>query len=273
MDAMEIFRRYFESQFEAIEESPAPPITKSPEIIDDGDREDGFDGFSSGSDISADEEEEEEEEQAVEIVHHDSTKKAPRPLMSKQEVRAFMSSKPPPSGEPTPSATKNSKSRSKDADSGDEKDEDEALNLKNDLALQRLLRESHLLGAGSSTLEATGAARLKALNLRIEALGGKREVEKQNTPMHIRKGIEEKKSMREKKRRREAKEAGIVLEKEVKERKIRKRVKGMGVVGEPGVGRWKNGGLVLSKRDVASITGGGEKRSGGGKGRKGGKRR
>jgi hypothetical protein len=176
--------------------------------------------------------------------------------------------------EPAAAAAAKAKKRGKDkdgSDSNDENDEDEKLNLKNDLALQRLLRESHLLDANSGSLEVTGAARLKALNLRIEALGGKREVVKERTPMAIRKGIEEKRINREKKRRREAKEAGIVLEKEVKERKERKRVKGMGVVAEPGVGRWKNGGLVLSKKDVASITGGGEKR--GGRSGKGGKRR
>jgi hypothetical protein len=193
-------------------------------------------------------------------------------------TRRAQSSKPPPSGLPeTTTAPKKAEKegKGKDKDSGDDENaEDEKLNLKNDLALQRLLRESHLLDANSGSLEVTGAARLKALNLRIEALGGKREVVKERIPMAMRKGIDEKRVNREKKRRREAKEAGIVLEKEVKERKERKRVKGMGVVAEPGVGKWKNGGLVLSKKDVASITGGGEKKGGrGGRGGRGGKRR
>jgi len=141
--------------------------------------------------------------------------------------------------------------------------------LKNDLALQRLLRESHLLEGGrDGSLEAKGAARLKALNLRIEALGGKRDVAPQKMAMHIKKGIAGKKAEREKKRRREAKEAGIVLEKEVKEVKKRKRP-GMAGVDNPGIGRFKGGALVLSKKDVDGITGG----SGGGtgKGGKGGK--
>ena len=140
------------------------------------------------------------------------------------------------------------------------------MNLKNDLALQRLLRESHLLEGGrDGSLEATGVARLKALNFRIEALGGKRDVAPQKMAMNIKKGIEGKKFEREKKRRKEAKEAGIVLEKEVKVVKKRKRT-GMAGVDNPGVGRFKDGALVLSKRDVESITGG----NGGGRG-KGGK--
>jgi hypothetical protein len=93
-DAMEIFRRHFESRFEAIEDDSAKPAAASTSklgVIDDGAGEDEFDGLSSGSDSSEDEDEDEEdEEEVVQVVHHDTTKKSTRPALSKKEARAFM---------------------------------------------------------------------------------------------------------------------------------------------------------------------------------------
>jgi len=91
--------------------------------------------------------------------------------------------------------------------------------------------------------------------------------------MIMKKGVEGKKVKKEKKRRREAKEAGVVLEKEVKTEKVRRK-RGRNV-GMPTVGKWKGGALVLSKRDVGEITGEREK-GGSGRGEKrgrGGKRK
>lgn len=114
---------------------------------------------------------------------------------------------------------------------------------------------------------------MKALQLRIEALGGKR-MEVQKMGMAMRKGVEGKKVEREKKRRREAKEAGVVLEKETKVKKVKKRE--AGDMGMPAVGKWKGGALVLSKKDMREITGGREQgggRGGGGKRGRVGKRK
>ena len=86
-------------------------------------------------------------------------------------------------------------------------------------------------------------------------------------PMAMRKGMAKKKGEREDKRRREAKEAGVVLERAVKVRKQRVRDK-EGDVGRPGVGRMKGGMLRLSERDVRSIEG----RRGRGRGGRGGRR-
>lgn len=84
-------------------------------------------------------------------------------------------------------------------------------------------------------------------------------------PMSQRKGIAAKAKMRDDKRRSEARENGIVLEREKKVRKVAgKRERG---VGGPSVGKFKGGTLTLSKKDVASITGGGGGR--GGKSKKG----
>jgi len=82
--------------------------------------------------------------------------------------------------------------------------------------------------------------------------------------------MEEKKREREEGRRREARENGVVLEREGgkkrgKERGWGKRERG---VGDPAVGRWKGGMLVLGRRDVESIQG----REGTGRGGRGGKR-
>lgn len=71
--------------------------------------------------------------------------------------------------------------------------------------------------------------------------------------MSHRKGIVKKARGREEQRRKEAKEAGIVLEKEKREKKFQgKRERG---VGGPAVGRFRGGMLVLSGKDIESIEG------------------
>jgi hypothetical protein len=71
--------------------------------------------------------------------------------------------------------------------------------------------------------------------------------------MSHRKGLVKKAQYKEEKRRKEAKEAGIVLERRKGVRKEReRRERG---VGGPTVGRFKGGMLMLSKKDVASIEG------------------
>lgn len=150
-------------------------------------------------------------------------------------------------------------SRKKKSDSAkdEEGDEDSATNLKNDLALQRLLSESHLLSKDKSTtgaLEATGKSRHKALDLRLQALGSRQSVfAQQKMPMHIRKGMVRKQGEREQKRRREAKDAGIILEREVRASKMgssRRRERG---VDGPAVGRFKRGMLTLNRSDINDI--------------------
>jgi hypothetical protein len=138
-------------------------------------------------------------------------------------------------------------------------DEQEAENLKNDIALKRLLAESHLLdpiagGDGVRDLNPTGKNRHKALDLRIQTLGSATSIYKQEKmPMSHRKGIVRKAENREEKRRKEAKEAGIVLERRKVVRKVRERSER--VVGGPAVGKFRGGMLMLSKKDVASIHG------------------
>lgn len=218
--------------------------------------------------------------QAPQVVEFDASRDplAVGTKLPKSILKSFMSSKPPSI---LPSAVVEAKVKGRkpvlDNSTEDEDPTTEASLLKNDLALQRLLRESHLLDASSATLEATGKNRLKALESRVQALGGK-DITVQKHPMIARKGMDAAKRVKEEKRRKHAKEAGIVLEKEVRVKKMsereRTRDRGFG----PSVGRFKGGTLVLSKRDVMDIEGrtgsgnGGKGKSKGFKGGKGGKK-
>lgn len=132
---------------------------------------------------------------------------------------------------------------------------DEHANLKKDLALQRLLAESHLLDSSSNT-SISGVNRHKATDLRLQSLGAKFSILKQEKmPMSHRKGIISKQTEREEKRRREARENGIILEKAkggIKGQKEARRDRG---IGGPGVGKFSGGTLRLSKKDIFDIEG------------------
>jgi hypothetical protein len=149
-------------------------------------------------------------------------------------------------------------------------DSSEAANLKKDLALQRLLTESHLLeSATNPTL--SGNNRHRATDLRLRTLGAKTSILKQERmPMSHRKGMIAKQMEREEKRRREAKENGIILEKTNVSKKNSdvKRDRG---VGAPGVGKFSGGTLKLSRKDISDIEG--PRRSAFSRGGKGGKGR
>lgn len=129
----------------------------------------------------------------------------------------------------------------------------DAANLKKDLALQRLLKESHLLDSQSS-LSHSGLNRHKALDLRLQDMGSKTSVfAQQRMPLTQRKGIAAKATRREELRRQEAKENGIILEKAVKrKKKDSMRLRG---IGAPSVGKFQGGMLKLSQKDVAKIEG------------------
>lgn len=146
-------------------------------------------------------------------------------------------------------------SRTKEAHESDLEDVvSEAANLRKDLALQRLLKESHLLDP-QSTLSVAGRNRHKAIDMRLQDLGSKFSVYTQeNMPMAHRKGITRKATQREDARRAEARENGIILEKVVKNKKGRE-AKRQRALGAPAVGKFRGGMLKLSKRDVAEIQG------------------
>ena len=130
----------------------------------------------------------------------------------------------------------------------------DAANLKKDLALQRLLKESHLLDPQSS-LSHFGQNRHKALDLRLQDMGSKTSVFAQkNMPLAQRKGITAKVTEREELRRREAQENGIILEKAGK-RKRKDSIMRQRGIGAPSVGKFQGGMLKLNKKDIAEIEG------------------
>ena len=138
-----------------------------------------------------------------------------------------------------------------------EDDISDANNLKHDLALQRLLKESHILDPnafGGRISAPEGKGRLKALDLRIRDLGAKKSTsEQEKMPLSHRRGISAKVASRQDKRRQDAAENGVVLEKAKLESKSIKRREG--AIGTPRVGKFKGGTLRLSSRDVRSIEG------------------
>ncbi|PYH89522.1 hypothetical protein BO71DRAFT_336503 [Aspergillus ellipticus CBS 707.79] len=237
----DVFRKFFEAQFQPLEVAKLP-IARDDESEEESDDED-LEGSGSDAEWGGVSDEEVNE---VEVVEHQDVKEQE---MDKHARKVFMSSKPPSSVERP--AVKRSK---KDKDAEDKDNVTDADNLKNDLALQRLLKESHLLESASE-LAPTGKNRIKALDLRMQELGAKASLYKQNMPSSHRRGIQAKADTREDKRRREARESGIILEKPAPKSSntsAKRRERG---VGGPSIGKFAGGALNLSKRDVAAIQG------------------
>ncbi|KAI1772439.1 hypothetical protein F4818DRAFT_444262 [Hypoxylon cercidicola] len=283
-DVQEIFRRHFEAQFAPLEPSHATPKAETSNEIEDlrsDSEDDGSDDSWDGvSGSESDSESLDASNEAVEVVTHTS---APPALsndpLTKRESKAYLSSRIP-SSLLDPSSSSTTTTPAKPSKSKAAADEDAPSLLKNDLALQRLLSESHLFagpggGNGENSTEHKGRNRHLATDLRLAALGSKTSIYKQaKMPMAHRKGINAAAEARESKRRREARENGIVLERPSAsgggngKGKEMRRKRG-GEVGAPAVGRLQNGMLKLSRKDIAEIQG--DDRRGGGRG--GGKRR
>jgi hypothetical protein len=128
-------------------------------------------------------------------------------------------------------------------------DDDEALNLQNDIALQRLLRESNLLSE-HATKDDPGRLRHLTLDARISHLGGK-EVTKGNVPLRIRKGIQTAKKTRQEKGEQEAKEAGILMPVKRKAKASKPRERGLNTASA--VGKFKNGMLKINEREIRRV--------------------
>ncbi|EXJ63156.1 hypothetical protein A1O7_03601 [Cladophialophora yegresii CBS 114405] len=242
----EIFRRHFESIFEPLPESqtatsPSLSLDDVDVVGEPSDEESEWGGLSESEPGL------EPDNATIEIVEHRAKiDAAADPELQRQQYKAFMSSRPPKEVEVV--------ARTKSAQEIDEEDALEALNLKHDLDLQRLLKESHLLeqAKASSTL---GSHRHKALDMRIQSLGSKGSVfHQEKMPMAHRRGILAKAAAREKSRRREASENGIILEKSVAKSRTGE-LRRERAVDVPAVGKFRGGTLRLSKRDVLDIQG------------------
>ncbi|KAE8382077.1 hypothetical protein BDV26DRAFT_38300 [Aspergillus bertholletiae] len=236
----DIFRKFFEAQFQPLE-APEARITCAQGSNDehDTDEYEESEPESEWTGVSEDGHNE------VEVVEHHDVSALAKESTDKRARKAFMTAKPP-SFSVKPAPVKSSPSK-------DEDDGDDAANLKNDLALQRLLKESHLLES-SSDLAPTGKNRLKALDLRMQSLGAKTSLYSQNMPSSHRRGIKAKAEKKDDKRRREARENGIILEKPVPKAKPSSGRRERGV-GGPSIGKFAGGTLNLSKRDLSAIQG------------------
>lgn len=264
-DMQELFRRAFEKKFKPLDVEPVKRKSKeTPVIEEEEEEEEDEDDWSGLSD---------DDSNQVEVIEYkDTNRDSDDEATLRAQKRAFMSSKPPTFSTPTTNLSSKKKPAAPDAD-----ETNDTANLKNDLALQKLLRDSHILSASSSgtstPLLTTGAARHKSTDLHLQSLGAKGSVFTQKKmPMAQRRHMVAKAKSGEEKRRHEAREAGIILEKEKREKsgeRERKRERG---VGGPSIGKFRGGTLTLSKKDVRGITGPpGSKNGKGGKGK--GKRR
>ena len=232
-DAADVFKKYFESRFEPLDVTVSTPDTAHPEALDDDSTADesAWSGIEDGETSGTE----------VEVVQHATLSRTTAGNDVRSEYKTFMSAKPP--------TASNSAPRSGTRKVQEEKDDPaDAANLKNDFALQRLLKESHLLHPSTPS----NHDRQKITESRLQAIGLKPE--KQKMPASHRKGIAAKAQMVEERRRMDAKENGVILERasKVKQGGVSKRDRG---VGGPGVGKFVDGTLKLSRRDVHEIQG------------------
>ncbi|KAF1831197.1 hypothetical protein BDW02DRAFT_601001 [Decorospora gaudefroyi] len=256
-DLQAIFQRAFEAKFKPLPIEPKKPKIEETRIEEEDEDSEQAEAESDWSGISS------ADDDAIEVIEYNPTLSTYSPSET-TEKKVFMSSKPPTSTQPRISTATTTK-KTADPDT-------ELTNLKNDHALQKLLRDSHLLSASPTpTLTATGVARHKSTDLHLQSLGAKGSVFTQKKmPMAQRKHMVQKARLGEEKRRALAKEAGIVLEREQRDgngngkaEREKRRERG---VGAPSVGRFRGGTLMLSRGDVRSITGG-RGRGGNGKGK------
>ncbi|KAG8532178.1 uncharacterized protein KY384_003818 [Bacidia gigantensis] len=219
-NANAILKRHFETAFQPLAglKRIVSPCLDDPKEESQHEEDSDWDGISDSE---------------AEVIQHNTSQFKDQTIPT-GDLKTFMSFKPPTSHA---SLTNSQQPKILRQAEDDETDKD---NIKKDLALQRLLKESHLLEQ-HSPIDHFGKTRHKALDLRLQDMGSKTSVfAQQKMPYAQRKGISAKASEREGNRRREARDNGIVLEKErrvVKRADIR-RERG---IGAPSVGRFQGG--------------------------------
>ncbi|KXS97023.1 hypothetical protein AC579_3179 [Pseudocercospora musae] len=235
-EARALFQRAFEAKFKPLEVRPVRIEHASDDHDDESADESDWLGIS-------------EHEDAVEIVEHARHDVDAIFGALKNAKKPYMSAKPPTHEGPVKSAAKLAKPHVEHQGS-------EVANLQKDVALQRLLKESHLLDPSSfrGSTGPEGKERIKALDMRLQDLGAKSSaIQQEKMPMSMRKGISGQAASREASRRREAAENGIILEK-FKRQSRPEKARVRGVTG-PGIGKMQGSTLKLSARDVRSIQG------------------
>ncbi|KAH8158034.1 hypothetical protein CIB48_g10210 [Xylaria polymorpha] len=261
--------RFFEAEFKPLiptaKPTPPPEIDDEPASHSGGSDDGSWGGFSEDEAEDGEDSESSTPPTVVEVVSHTEAYTTANSL-DKRESRAWLSSRPPLPTSASSSTNKKEKTTTAE--------EDAPSLLKNDLALQRLLAESHLFSSAvakggngdrdsGDPTEHVGRNRHLATDLRLSALGSKTSIYKQEKmPMSFRKGIQSAAEGRETKRRREARENGIVLERPgaLGKKAAGKRRGPSRAVDGPAVGRMNGGMLRLGKKDIADIEGGGSRK-------------
>lgn len=301
MKALEIQRRNFEAQFGSLEdmgfqdksklENQQSDSENNDELLSDEQEEsDQFSGFSADLDSESDDnneynelEAEDEPKPKVIKLNEDFSS---APILSKKDQKLLRQGRAPTLKE------LNEKEKVSKAQAKINKQEDDE-NLENDMKLQRLLQESHILSnhleysGADLTLqtldyeEPTGKARKKALTSRLRNIssinsatdGLPKKLEKM--PMSMRKGMIKSREKKIAKYEQEAKDAGIILSK-VRKGELRQLDAGKGStfssdrigtgkksvskVRDKGlqinsVGRSTRNGLVISQAEIDKING------------------
>ncbi|KAI1928247.1 pre-rRNA processing and 40S ribosomal subunit assembly [Ophidiomyces ophidiicola] len=263
-DSLDVLRRYFEARFEPLEEPQRAPSNAKSDS-------EGSDSEWSGIQDASDDDDE-ALEVTPEVVDHSASHESSKEGDERTLRKKFMTARPPALSQPK-SQSRAAAAAAAGAAAAPAIDEGEmisdAMNVKNDMALQRLLSESHLLESASD-LDPTGKTRHRAIDLRLQAAGANDSIFSQKKmPMAHRKGMTAKAAKKEQTRRAEARENGIVLEKPTAAAKRTaagrsnnnhhhnaKRDRG---IGGPALGKFAGGTLRLSKRDVLEIQGSGRR--------------
>ncbi|KAI5958570.1 FAF1 [Candida theae] len=319
LKALEIQRRNFEAQFGSIgdlgfddklDKVESEATSSSDESLDD--KETNFDGFSSGSEddsssLDSEEEKEEEEEALAEeeagsppkpkvVKLNTTTSELPHAVPSKTERKLLKSGRAATLSELETINKRASKQTLKQANKLAKEESD---NLENDLKLQRLLKESHILAnnvdpqfsGADLTLKTidfedpTGKSRRRILSSRMSELASinkTKDRKLESMPMNMRKGMIAKRDARVAKYEQEAREAGIVLSK-LKKGQVRDLNAGRGSTSSSerlgsgkslgnkvmkrerglkinGVGKSTRNGLVISQSDIDRINNQGKRR-------------
>ncbi|GMM49751.1 Faf1 protein [Starmerella bacillaris] len=209
----------------------------------------------SNESVGSDSEQTENTEGPLTIKHKEAGKSLPD--MTKHNRRKFMSS-----GAPRDDTQFESPKTKKE----------EAYNLDNDLALQRMIDESHILnhrpngheytGADISgvldPLEAVGKNRLKTIEHRLVKAGAKQTTQRMPQAMAV--GVRNKNLQRKQKTKKEAKEAGIILAKE-RFTKSKNRTRDTGLKINT-IGKASEHGIHISASEIARMTNKGKARGG-----------
>ncbi|CCE83591.1 Piso0_004172 [Millerozyma farinosa CBS 7064] len=306
--AMEIQRRHFEAQFGSIESMGYKDKAKEhekklhekhgDENVDEeyNISESSFSGFSSENDSSSDglSSEDEDIDQSEKrrdalpkpkVVKLDDSLSSSRPQISKAEKKLLRS------GKALTLEEMKKKEALAQASQANKKEDDD--NLENDVKLQRLLEESHILAnkmdysGADLTMQTmdlevpTGKARLRTLDSRMRSLSstnsstGGLPKRLESMPMSMRKGMIKSHEKKVARYEEEAKNAGIVLSK-VKKGEFRNINQGKGVtpasdrigLGKKNrsttrdkgltiqsIGKSTRNGLIISQKDLAKING------------------